>query len=186
MKERDNVLEIFSEAGKLLSDKNISLLKELSSRTIHSASLGDADDIAVAVLIYALSKIYERSKYRKYKDWPKFSKLCEKNIEQAVTALKKNDIEGFRESITNIRKSITSLTGNLKTYSKEVFEKAKINKASRIYEHGISLEQTAKLLGITVWELADYIGKTGISDVDLSVTLSVGERMKMAKDMFKK
>jgi len=46
------------------------------------------------------------------------------------------------------------------------------------------MEQTAKLLGITIWELAEYAGQTGISDVNLTVTMPVEKRLKQAQEMF--
>ena len=72
----------------------------------------------------------------------------------------------------------------MKKNIQDVFRKASVNKASRIYEHGISMGKTAKLLGITMWELADYAGKTGISDVSESKTLDVKSRIKLAMEMF--
>lgn len=47
------------------------------------------------------------------------------------------------------------------------------------------MEQTAKLLGITIWELAEYAGQTGISDVNLSVTLPIKQRIKQAEEIFR-
>ncbi|MEM2462826.1 MAG: hypothetical protein QXD71_01515, partial [Candidatus Pacearchaeota archaeon] len=63
--------------------------------------------------------------------------------------------------------------------------KAAINKASRIYEHGISRAETARLLGITQWELAEYVGLTGIADTDLSITLPIEKRIKLAESLFR-
>ena len=47
------------------------------------------------------------------------------------------------------------------------------------------MEQTAGLLGITIWELAEYAGQTGISDVNLSVTFPIRQRIKQAEEIFK-
>ena len=47
------------------------------------------------------------------------------------------------------------------------------------------MEKTAKLLGISMWELANYAGQTGISDVRESKTLDVNSRIKLAKEFFK-
>ena len=47
------------------------------------------------------------------------------------------------------------------------------------------MEQTAKLLGITMFELADYAGKTGISDVPESKTLDAKSRIKLAEEIFR-
>ena len=46
------------------------------------------------------------------------------------------------------------------------------------------MEQTADLLGITMFELADYAGKTGIGDVPVSRTMDTKTRIKLAMDMF--
>ena len=67
---------------------------------------------------------------------------------------------------------------------KDVFNRAKINKASKIYEHGISMEKTAKILGITLWELAEYSGRTGVGNVNLGVTMQLNDRIKLAEEIF--
>jgi len=72
----------------------------------------------------------------------------------------------------------------LKIYIKDVFRKAQINKASRIYEHGISMEKTAKILGISVWELSEYVGKTRIDDINLGITTPIRKRIKLAEEVF--
>ena len=68
--------------------------------------------------------------------------------------LGKDDVKVFRKEIISVRKDI-HIFGPLKEYIQEVFRKAYINKASRIYEHGISRAETAGLLGVTQWELAE-------------------------------
>ena len=80
------------------------------------------------------------------------------------------------------RKTLESNSISLKNYIQDVLKKAAINKGSRIYEHGVSMGQTAKLLGITPWELAEYSGQTGSADVNLSITLDVKKRIKNAMD----
>jgi len=162
-------------------------LKELSNQTIHTSSIHqDPDNVAIAVIVYSLSKIIERKKYTYYEEWPVFYKSYVKSIDNAIHDLEEDDIEGFREHINKIRREIGKLSGRFKKYIQDVFRKAEINKASRIYEHGISMQQTAKLLGISIWELAEYAGQTGISDVDLSITLPIKQRIKQAEEMFEK
>jgi hypothetical protein len=102
----------------------------------------------------------------------------------AIIALRKSDIEKFRTALKEIRKRVGKISGHLKGYIQDVFRKAEVNKASRIYEHGISMQQTAELLGISIFELAEYSGETGIGDVDLSVTKDVKERIRIAKEIF--
>jgi hypothetical protein len=87
--------------------------------------------------------------------------------------------------LTKIRKTVSQLSGKLKIYIQDVFRKAEINKASKIYEHGISMEQTASLLGVTLFELASYAGqKPEISDATFNKTVDVKKRIKTAMEMF--
>jgi hypothetical protein len=183
--EKENVLNILIETKKAINENNVLALKLLSNRTIHTSSIyQDPDNIAIAVIVYALGKIIERKKYTNYPSWPKFYKNVLVQLDLAIISLKNNDFKKFRKAIKNIRKSVEKISGHLKTYIKEIFRKAHINKASRIYEHGISMQQTAKLLGISLFELAEYAGQTGIADVDLSITKPVQERLKIAQDLF--
>ncbi|VVB78884.1 Uncharacterised protein [uncultured archaeon] len=186
MEERGHIIEVLREVQSALKSDDYLKIKNLSNEVVHSSSIDqDADVISVAVIIYALSKIIEREKYKEYRNWPKFYRNYLNGIEGLVKSLKRNDINRFRKEIEFIRNTIQGLSGNLKNYINEVFRKAQINKASRIYEHGISMEKTAKILGISVWELAEYAGGTGIGDVDLSVTMPIKQRIKIIEGVFK-
>ncbi|MFH1711133.1 MAG: hypothetical protein ABH840_02365 [Nanoarchaeota archaeon] len=185
MHEKDNILRILRETRTAIEKEDVVALKELSNQTIHTASIyRDTDNISIAVIIYSVSKIIERKNYQNYKGWSKFFNKFKICLDRAILALENNQEAYFVEQLKCIRKEINSLTGSLKRHIKEVFKKAEINKASRIYEHGISMQQTANLLGISIWDLAAYAGQTGISDVNLSITLSVKTRIKNAMDMF--
>jgi hypothetical protein len=180
MKERENVLRIFEETLVAIKNQDTIKLKDLSNQTIHTASTSqDSDNIAVAVIIYSLSKVIERSKSKQ--DYQKFGLL----VQNSLNALKKNDEKSFKKNLELMRKEISGTSGKLKIYIKDVLRKASINKASKIYEHGISMENTAKLLGITMYELASYAGQTDVSDAPESKTLDVKERIKLALDIFK-
>ena len=186
MQEKDNILDILIQAKKAVKEGDVVLLKHLSNRTVHTSSIyQDPDNIAVAVTIYAISKILEREKYQEYPQWKSFYNTFMKCIDKAIESIEKDKLEDFRKCIISVRESINKLSGHFKNYIQEVFQKAKISKASRIYEHGISMEQTADLLGISVFELAEYAGETGIGDVDLGVTKDIKERIKIALEAFK-
>jgi len=185
MQEIEHVLNILERAKKAIKAEDIIEIKDLSNQTIHSAAIyQDADNIALAVILYCLGKILERRKYQDYSDWPKFEKNYEICIDRAIIALKRRDIEVYREQMECIRENIKKLSGNFRRYVEEIFRKASINKASRIYEHGISLEKTAKILGVTQWELTQYVGQTGIADVNLVYTKDIKQRIKEAQLMF--
>lgn len=185
MKEAENVLRILRETQEAIKENNAAKIKNLSNQTINTASLAqDPDNILVAVVVYSLGKIFERENYHKMKGWNVFKKTVMSSLEKSIESLEKNDEKGFRNNFQTIENAISRLSGKLKKYIRQVFEKANISKASRIYEHGISMEQTAKLLGITMYDLADYAGKTGISDVPENKTLDAKSRIKLAMDIF--
>jgi hypothetical protein len=186
IEEKEHIIKILKKVKISLKNENYLKIKELSNWVIHSSSIDqDPDVISLAVIIYSLSKIVEREDYRTYKEWPNFYKNYIQGLSNIIKKLEKNDIEGYRIEIENIRNSLLKLSGNLKIYITDVFQKARINKASRIYEHGISMEKTAKILGISVWELAEYAGQTRIGDVDLAVTMPIKDRIKLAEEFFK-
>ena len=185
MKEEENILRILKEAKRAIKKNNPSLIRELSNQTINTASLTqDPDNIAVAVIIYSLSKIFEREDYRSLPGWNGFYNIVINSLEHSIKDIEIGDEKDFRKDFESIRKAISKLSGKLKKYIEEVFRMAEINKASRIYEHGISMEQTARLLGITMFELADYAGKTGISNVPTAKTMDVKSRIKIAMGLF--
>lgn len=182
----DNVLRILKETKIAIENEDALKIKNLSNQTINTASLTqDGDNIAVAVVVYSLGKIFERGNYKQLPGWGGFYKIIISSLNSSIADIEKNDEEKFRKDLELIRKSIEKLSGKLKKYIQEVFRKAQINKASRIYEHGISMEKTANLLGVTLYELAEYAGKTGISDVPLGKTLGVKARIKLAEGLFK-
>ena len=102
----------------------------------------------------------------------------------AIDALKEDNAEKYENSMEMARKTISSTSLNIRPYIQDIIRKASINKASKIYEHGISLGQTAKILGITEWELSEYAGQTKIPDIKYNLTLDVRKRAQMAMDFF--
>jgi hypothetical protein len=187
MREAGNILTILEKTRDAVKKEDSAQLKELSNRTIHTASTAqDPDNILIAIIVYSLSKIIERKKYREYPGWNTFYKNYLYAIDATIMAIKKDDKERFAQSLRLIRSEIDNLSGDLKRDIQDVFRKASINKASKIYEHGISMEQTAKLLGITVWELASYAGQNAeVSETNLQLTQDVKTRIKLVNDIFK-
>ena len=185
MKESDNVLRILEGTKKAIQDGDEAEIKNLSNQTTNTASLTqDPDNIAVAVMVYSIGKIFERENYRNLKGWDAFYKLVISGLDRAIKDVKSENIEGFRKDFEMIRKAINKVSERLRKDIEEVFRKAQINKASRIYAHGISMAQTAKLLGVTMYELADYAGSSGISDAPSSKTMRAKDRIKLAMDLF--
>ncbi len=187
MQETEHVLQVLRQAKLALKESDSLKLKQLSNQTIHASSIyQDTDNVLIAVIVYSLSKILERSQYKEYPGWNSFFKHFQKHIDYSILYLEKNQVDNLQSELQKIRVDISKLTGDFRKSVEEVFRKAEINKASRIYEHGLSLEKTAKILGISQWELAEYTGQTRISEVNLTVTMPVKERIKLAQEIFQK
>ncbi|RMD45984.1 hypothetical protein D6829_00660 [Candidatus Pacearchaeota archaeon] len=186
MKEKENILRILRKARADILENNPYELKSLSDQTIHSATISqDPDNIIVAVLVYALSKVFTRENYRRMDGWDEFYNSVVKNLEFAVKHLEKDEIDKVRVHLGRIRNSINKISGSLRIYISDVFRKAEINKAFKLYEHGLSSEKTARLLGISLWDLASYIGQSSISEAKIAVSMPVKERIKIVRDIFK-
>lgn len=185
MKEIDNVLRILRETRESFKKGDAMRIKELSNQTINTASLTqDPDNIAVAVNVYSIGKILEKEHYRRLPSWDKFSREVVLQIDISIKEIESGNEEKFRLAFMKLRKIIEGISGKVKDYIQDVFTKAQINKASKIYEHGVSMEQTANLLGVTMFELADYSGGTNISNAPESQTISAKQRIKFVEDIF--
>jgi len=147
MQDVENLLSILEQTKKAIQKEDTATIKNLSDRTNNTvARTHDPDNITLAVIIYAMSKIIERRQYRNYPGWNRFYKNVNVYFDKLIFCLKQKNEECFSNTLKLIRAEIDNLSGKLRRYIQDVFRKAEINKASKIYEHGISLEKTAKLL----------------------------------------
>lgn len=185
MEEADHLISILTNVKDGLKNKNSFLLNNLSNQTIHHASTHQEEgSITLAVLIYALSKLIERKDYEKISSWDRFSSKFIGNIDLTIMSLRTNNDEKYLKYLESLRKLITGMSVNIKPYIQEVLRKASINKASKIYEHGISRGRTAKILGITQWELSEYSGQKNMPDERYNQSMNVRRRAEMAMNFF--
>lgn len=183
MQEKDNILRIIREALKAIKNNDSYGLRIISDQTNNTASrTQDPDNITLAVLIYSLSKLIERKKDYDPKQWKKFHDDILLKLKNLDKSLSSNSSKKTQALMKEIRKNISKITGDLNGYIQDVFRKASINKASKIYSHGISMEKTAKLLGITMYEIAGYVGQK--KDSEEKEKSDVFQRIKFAKEIF--
>lgn len=188
MHERGHILKVLQSTREAIKNSDVIKLKELSNQTIHTASTTqDTDSILIAVIIYSIGKIIERKTETQSKQCSEFCAFASKEIEKAISSLKRNDEKTFNQDLQNITKGIGKLSKDFKNYVENVFTKARINKASKLYEHGISMEQTAELLGLTMYEVASYAGqRSEASEAPEVKTISTHDRIKMVMNFFGK
>ncbi len=182
--EYENISLVLSEAKEAILNNDPSKLKLLSDRTVHSATINqDSESIIVAVVIYSLGKILERDRYLKVSEEDNIFKDILKRLDSAASFAKKRDTTNLVNSLGAIRESITNLDGDLSNYIKDIFYKAGINKAFKLYEHGLSSEKTASLLGVSLWDLAGYIGQSYVSELKLNEAIPVRERIEKIRNI---
>ena len=185
MQEHAHVREILEEAKIAVDAGDIMALNNISNRTIHSATIyQDTDNVLVAVIVYSLAKLLERKDKYNNKSFDKYLDFYLKTIDYFISCFDKDNCKLFRSRIDEIME-VPGLSKELKESVKDVFHKARINKASKIYEHGVSMEATSRLLGVSLWELAEYTGQGYIADLEIGKTKDVKHRIKKVMEFFK-
>ena len=185
MEEQEHIKKVINTTKEAIIKKDSLLLNSLSNQTIHTAScMQDPGSITLTVIIYALSKLIERRDYNKIKNWSLFTKKLILNLNLAMKASEEKNQQAYESYLERVRKLFTTLSINIKPYIEEVLRKSSINKANKIYEHGISLGQTSKLLGITQWELLEYTGQRQNPYLIENKTSNVRKRTDMALEFF--
>ncbi len=186
MQEKENIIRILKETLIAVRKGNSLKLKSLSEQTNHSATIyQDPDNVIIAVFVYAIGKLVERENYRKMEGWEFFVDSLTKNLKRAIKSLESDNIEEFRNCLGQIRNSINKIEGNLRDYINDVFYKAGVNKAFKFYEHGLSSQRTAELLGVSLWDLSSYIGQSNIAEAKVSESLSVNDRIRAMEEFLK-
>ena len=172
-----SVLKSTSESLKQQSP-DIPYLRDISNHTIHNASIfQDEDSISIAILIYSLSKLIERS--GENINYNRISTL----LELAIEHLEKDNIEKYEASIKQIFSIISKTDTKFRLYVQEVIRQASVRKGSKLYEHGISASKTASILGISLWDLYQYLGAKNIPEHGTSIS-SVRQRLEFTRRLF--
>ena len=185
--EVEHQINVLRGAKGALLEKNSLILTELSDQTLHCATkYQNSGSMTMAVVLYSLSKIIERKSYQKIKGWDSLVKKINSLFDLTIKSLEDDNQEAYEDYLVRVRKTLESNAGNLKPIIQDILRKASINKAAKIYEHGISLERTAKMLGITQWELTDYTAQKNYNYPVFNSKLKTKERALMALEFFRK
>ena len=180
-----HISQVLEQVKEALKNLDSIKLKSLSNQTIHDAcSDQDSASTTIAVMLYALSKLIERRDYKNIKSWNTLIKKFNSVLDLTILALNQNRMELYLQYVQEARQVLTSQSVTIKPYIQEILKKASINKGGKIHEHGVSLEQTSKILGISQWELSDYIGQTSGKDIFPTETINTKTRAKRALEFF--
>lgn len=173
---RIDILKVIKSAISMIERDNIFGLKDLSNQTIHNSSIfQDNDSVGIAVIMYTLSKIFDRQK--------NIDKSVINILIKAKNSLFDYDIERFRRFLKKLFALISKEDKKTKMYLQEVISQAGVRKGSKIYDHGISLAQSANILGVSQWDMMDYLGKTKIADT-FKEPINLRRRLATARKIF--
>ncbi|MBN1386779.1 hypothetical protein JW968_07480 [Candidatus Woesearchaeota archaeon] len=173
---KSDIISVMKDVLAAIKEDDPAKVKELSNHTIHNASIyGDKDSLSIAILIYAVSKIMERGAGNISGITVKISKL--------ILDLQKDNLKGFSYNLKHILRSIAKHDVRLGLYIEEVINQANIKKGSKLFEHGFSIGKASEMLGITQWELLNYIGKTKLPE-EMIGPMNARQRLKLARSIF--
>lgn len=177
-----NIVKQTEKVISALKEKDAVALKEISNHTLHSASVyQDQSSLTFALSVYSISKIVERC--GDMKECAAFIEKAIKQLEASKDFLLNNDIDKYKRERDSLLKLISTMDRKFSSYIEEVLDKAKMIKGSKIYGHGISISRVAELLGISQWELMDYVGKTNVSEYK-APAVGIKERVAFTRKIF--
>lgn len=179
-KIKQDIIAVLKESVEIIDTQEYPAqgLTETSNKVIHDAGIyQDEDSIYTAVLIHALSKTIQKCCENKIP----FKKFAEP-LKRMQQYLSRNNMKLFRREISKMISEIQKTDEKLKSYVQEVLERAKIKKGSKIHEHGISIARTATILGLTQWELQQYIG---VQAEFTEQTIPAKKRLDTARGLFR-
>ena len=170
---KQDILNVLNKAISYINEEKYVSLSEISNQVIHNASIyQDENSLSIAVLMYSLYKLFAKYSIDK--------KKVIVLLEKARDSLKNNKIRTFQTYISTLFKLIETIDNDFSNYVEQVEEKARIKKAVKIYDHGISLSRVAEMLNITQWELLNYLGNIKLEKEKISRK----DRLKVAEKIF--
>jgi len=170
---KGDLANIWQNASELIEEGEFEELGLLSNHTIHNSSIyHDELSVSAAVIVYSLYKIGSRLN----------SAHVIGLITKLMQALGTDDETAYRKTQSSLFKYIREADSHFNLYIDDVLDQAKIKKGWKLYEHGLSIGASAGLLGISKWELMNYVGNTRVAD---TIRTDVRSRIKFTRGLFR-
>lgn len=174
--ERLKLIGILKKTVKALETRDSYSARQQSDTATFLASLHqDENSISVAVMIYALSKIMEHGNIN--------LKKTSSYIEKAISHLEANNHIDFRTQMKEIISDIEKQAPQMDRFIKTVMESSQIKKSCSICQNGISAARAANIMGISQWELMNYIKQISPNN-DYSENVSIRDRIRLSRRLF--
>jgi len=179
LESKEIIKKVLKSLKELLSSSNISSfeLKKLSNQTMENISLfHDQDSISLSVLVYSLYKIFSKN------DTISGTSLC-KLVDKSLSVI--DDEPQFRTSIRKLFDQIKKYDKNLDVNILHLIKHAQIKKGLKVVEHGVSIGQASEIMGVSKWEIMEYLGTTKIIDRDANTRIDAKTRINFTRGLFK-
>ena len=155
---------------------NAADLKRLSNELAEDISLfHHRDAISVSVLSYSLYKIFSKNP------------LLER---KALVVLISDALKRLHTPV-QFRTGIRKVFDELKKYDRDIganilhtIRHAEIKRGLKVYEHGLSIGYAAEMMGVSRWEMMDYLGSRDIGD-DVAYRVDARSRLQFVRGLFK-
>ena len=182
---KKSMLELIDLIEKGLKNRDNFVLDSISSKGIQDSTIFQNENLIALVLIaYALKKLIERQKtFGKDKLDALFDQIYS-SLELLKSQIRKNDERGYKRTLKRVFGLIKRIDNKLVRYFDEILDKSKLKKGYGLFEYGISLGRISEMLGISQWELMNYIGKTNVVDQEPEKDI-LDSRIALTKRLFK-
>lgn len=181
-----DILRVLRKTKGALEAGDYEKVQDLSNHVIHNASIyQDELSLKTAVFIYSLGKTMGTAKIREEEEFPHFSRKIKRKIDRLIKSLKQEKRDEASNLLKEAISEVSELDDSFGTHLKKVIIGSKIKKASKIYEHGISLGRAAEIVGLSEFELMDYIGPTKVHDLSFFKVDKLKEKYEEAREVFK-
>ncbi|MEK6938521.1 MAG: hypothetical protein AABX04_05735 [Nanoarchaeota archaeon] len=154
---KKDLLLILSKTIDILKTKDssdIEELKNLSEQAIEDVAVHkDIDLISATVLVYSIYKVLPEIKEEDYKDL-----MVE--LESALSNLQQNQLGRYNQKIKSLYDILRRDNSDVKMHLQDVMHAARIKKSASLLKKGLSIGQAAGLMGLSNWDLQQYVGGT--------------------------
>lgn len=183
--QRD-IINVLKRVKEFIADRDSRQILKWSDHIIHSASIyQDEYTLTLAVVVYSLGKLMDMKEFRQDETpFDKFCLGCDTGIDAAISAAEKEDWKAYMKTLKAMTKTISRANKNYSTHLQYVLNAAKIKKGSKMFLHGISIGRVAEALGISKWELIEYIGQTKETEMHKIKHGELRHKFKTAKEAF--
>lgn len=177
-----DALSVIEKAIRFLNTKQFAEIERISNQTIHNSSINqDVVSTSISKLIYGIHKI-EQASFQKSIPFPSEKFVIE--LTKLHTYLERGQISAYEKELDKTMIVIEEIAHEFHLHN--LINRAGVKKGKKLYEHGISIAQAAKTMGVSQWELYDYVGKSTLNDTIDDIDKRVAKRLMYTEKIFDK